>query len=125
MKQIDFDSEELDAATNWHGGQLSMLYAIASTGYLGRGTTRPRVDCDECDGYGWRGARVTEGPCGKCRGAYMTDDQWLAHLASNLESEASADAAYAREQGQYEDAIALDSIAAKCRDAIAKLGGVS
>lgn len=28
-------------ATDWHGGQGSMLYAVASTGALSRGTVRP------------------------------------------------------------------------------------
>ena len=28
-------------ATDWHGGQASMLYAVSSTGSLARGTTRP------------------------------------------------------------------------------------
>jgi len=33
-------SAELELASAWHGGQSSMLYAVASTGALSRGTIR-------------------------------------------------------------------------------------
>lgn len=33
--------EEIDLAINWHGGQSSMLYGVASTGALSLGTRRP------------------------------------------------------------------------------------
>ena len=35
--------EELALATDWHGGQASMLYAVASAGTLSRGDRRPVV----------------------------------------------------------------------------------
>ena len=59
---IYFGDDEIKTASNWHGGQSSMLYAVASTGMLSRGTHRPRgID---------------------------TDAEWMADLASRLESEA-------------------------------------
>ena len=64
---IEFDSEALEAAEHWHGGQSSMLYAIVSTGSLSRGTIRPQ-SYDE------------DRP--------MTDDEWIADLASDLSCEA-------------------------------------
>lgn len=133
MDRIDFDPEELDVATEWHGGQSSMLYAIASTGALSRGSERfrPHVDCS-CN-HGWE---TPSEPCRKCRGAKMTDAQWLAYLAGKLESEAEECAEEARtrakrsprydedEPGEMsEHADALDGIAAKCRAAIAALTG--
>ena len=40
--------EELTLAQDWHGGQASMLYAVASTGALTRGSMQPiYVDTDE------------------------------------------------------------------------------
>lgn len=63
---IDFDDEEIEAASNWHGGQGSMLYALSSTGTLSRGTIRPRH------------------PDGRS----MTDEEWMIDLAERLESEA-------------------------------------
>ena len=63
---IELDADEIDAAIAWHGGQSSMLYAVASTGALRRGTHRPYGD---------------DGP--------MSDDEWMQHLASKLAHEAS------------------------------------
>jgi len=124
MDRIEFDPEELDVAMQWHGGQSSMLYAMASTGALKRGDERcrPRVDCDACRGRGWDldDARL---PCRACRGARMTDNQWLAYLAGELEAEAEDCAGHADEDGLHEDADALNGIAAKCRAAIAALTG--
>lgn len=36
---------EVTLASEWHGGQASMLYAVASTGALSLGTRRP-AGCD-------------------------------------------------------------------------------
>lgn len=44
---LELEPEEIDAATSWHGGQSSMLYAVASTGSLSRGTIRPMGDDDQ------------------------------------------------------------------------------
>jgi len=99
MERIEFDGDELDAANNWHGGQSSMLYAIASTGALSRGTIRPVGD----DGHP------------------MMDAQWLAHLAERLEGEASDAADKAHNETLDDERDALESIAAKCRAAIAVL----
>jgi len=98
---IEFDSDEIEAASHWYGGQGSMLYAITSTGSLSRGTIRPRQD----------------------DGTPMTDDEWLADLAARLEAEAnmcardaSSQAKKARGKERAEllnEAKALRSIAAK------------
>lgn len=121
---IEFEPEELRVASEWHGGQASMLYAISSTGALSRGAEsyRPRVDCDTCAGRGWTSPSE---PCGACRDARMTDSQWLSHLASKLADEANESAEHAREQGLHDDGATLDDIADKCRAAIVKLGGAS
>lgn len=95
MDRIEFDSDELTAAEQWHGGQSSMLYAIASTGALSRGTIRPTDEDDKP----------------------MSDAAWLAYLADKLETEASKCARFA----DGDDVWALESIAEKCRDAIAQL----
>ena len=124
MERIEFEPEELSVAGQWHGGQSSMLYAIASTGALSRGTQRPRVACDACGDRGWNPEVPTE-RCRACRGARMTDRQWLAHLASKLECEAEDCAERAFESGLGDDADALNGIAEKCREAIAALGGAS
>jgi hypothetical protein len=63
---IEFDDEELEAASHWYGGQGSMLYAITSTGSLSRGSIRPRHD----------------------NGEPMTEDEWMADLAARLQVEA-------------------------------------
>ena len=137
MDRIEFDLDELQVAVEWHECQASMLYAISSTGSLKRGVERcrPRVDCKMCGDRGW--VSPSE-PCGACRGAKMTDAQWLAYLAGKLADEADAAADDARERQEnidvdpdddildLDDHIEhLDSIAAKCRAAIVKLGGES
>jgi hypothetical protein len=124
IDRVEFEPEELDIAEQWHGGQSSMLYAIASTGSLKRGIERcrPRVDCDACTGRGW--VSPSE-PCRDCRGVYMTDAQWLVYLAGKLESEAEECAEHASKEGLHDDAEALNGIAEKCRAAIAKFGGES
>jgi len=76
--EIDFDDEELDAASHWHGGQSSMLYAIMSTGALSRGTIRPR----------------------HAEGGSMTDEEWMIDLAERLESEAEDAAGDAAKQAK-------------------------
>lgn len=118
MDRIEFDPNELTAAEHWHGGQSSMLYAIASTGALSRGTIRPHVECD-CN-HGWTSPSE---PCRVCKGAKMTDDQWLAHLAARLESEASTAANSALAGDRPEDYESLEGIASKCRAAVTELTG--
>lgn len=133
MDSVDFSSEEVHVAQEWHGGLGSMLYALASTGALSRGTHRPYNRCS---------CNPSDDGCAECKGThriYLTDDQWLADLASRLESEASAAADEARLRAKRarrsrrreeanemkEHASILDSIAAKCSIAIRKLGGES
>jgi len=97
---IEFDADEISAASAWHGGQGSMLYAIASTGTLSRGTNRPcAID-----------------------GEPMNDHEWLADLAGRLADEAEMAAASAIESiVSVTDAHDLGSIADKCRAAIVLL----
>jgi hypothetical protein len=71
---IYFDDEELKAATSWHGGGGSMLYAISSTGALSRGTNRPR--------------------------GVKTDEEWMVDLAERLENEATDAARDATKQAK-------------------------
>lgn len=75
---ILFDDDEIEAASHWYGGQGSMLYAITSTGALSRGTIRPRHE----------------------DGSRMTDEEWIADLASRLEMEAAEAARDARAQSK-------------------------
>ena len=56
---------ERSFATDWHGGQASMLYAVSSTGELATGTTRPS----------WSD------------GLSMTDDEWREDLRGRLIAE--------------------------------------
>lgn len=60
----------LDIASEWHGGQWSMLYAIASTGSLTLGSVRPNVWDDDTD---------EERPA--------TDAEWYRSLLSDLSRE--------------------------------------
>jgi hypothetical protein len=75
--QILFDDDELEAASSWHGGGQSMLYAISSTGSLSLGTRRPHNDEENRP---------------------MTDDEWFAYIAANLEGEAEEALEQAKEQ---------------------------
>jgi len=100
---ILFDDDEVEAASHWYGGQGSMLYAVTSTGALSRGTIRPRHEDED---------RTP-----------MTNEEWMAYLASALESEASEAARDAAAQAKKskgreraelkKDEQALLSIAAK------------
>lgn len=74
MFRIDFNKDEIDAASAWHGGSGSMLYAVSSCGYLALGTIRPRND----------------------DGEPMTDAQWFHMLACDLALEAEWCATHAK-----------------------------
>jgi hypothetical protein len=110
--EVVFDDEELAAASHWHGGQGSMLYAISSTGTLRRGTIRPRHD----------------------EGRPMTDEEWMIDLAERLESEAEDDARSAAQQAKkakgvekkelLADRDALRSIAHKARQFVRSVRAV-
>lgn len=66
--------EQWELCQNWHGGQSSMMYAVASTGDLTTGSVRPSTYDEYSHGLPvWRP---------------MTDDEWLAELAYGLEWEA-------------------------------------
>jgi hypothetical protein len=70
--KIEIPAEFASIAANWHGGQASMLYAVASTGSLSRGSIRPQVrDYDT-------GA-----------GRQADDAEWIHGLAETLSSELS------------------------------------
>ncbi len=107
---IELNDDEINAAQAWHGGQSSMLYAVASTGALSLGTVRPR-ERDEHDRF-----------------VPLSDLAWKRSLVERLEGEASSDADTARERVATDDfddgedadelldqALALESIARKCR----------
>jgi hypothetical protein len=76
MWKLELDAEEINAATSWHGGQSSMLYAVSSTGSLSLGTHR----------------RV------KASGDPMTDAEWFADLCWELSAEAEESADEAAKQ---------------------------
>lgn len=78
-------------AVDWHGGQTSALYAIASTGGLTRGTVRPSYPEDSEPGHppAWRKA---------------TDDEWDADLLGDLHLELMDVCKSAIEQGLLRDA---------------------
>ena len=94
---IEFTADELSVADQWHGGLSSMLYAIASTGALRRGSIRPRY----CE----------------------TDAEWFIHIAERLADEADAVAVMARKFDEDEDIEVLTRIAAKARMAAEKVRG--
>jgi len=78
MDEIEFSDEEIEAATRWHGGSSSMLYAVASTGALRRGTIRPYDD----------------------EGRPLTNEEWMIELAQKLEQEARSAAKDAKSQAK-------------------------
>lgn len=108
---IELDAEEIHAAMSWHGGQSSMLYAVASTGALSLGSIRPSEYLGDMPPY--------RRP--------LTDLEWKRDLVTRLESEASSDAETARERATedcdedqevdelLDQALALESIARKCQ----------
>lgn len=65
---IAVSDDFVEIAQAYHSGQPSMLYAVASSGCLARGTVRPYVHEDNA----WREA---------------TDAEWMYELASALASE--------------------------------------
>jgi hypothetical protein len=112
---IEFEDDELRAASNWHGGQSSMLYAIASTGSLRCGTIRPR----HIDANGYPAVE-------------MTDEEWFRDLCERLESEAESCVRACTKQLKGKrgkerdelraDRVALLSIASKCAEITSKGG---
>lgn len=64
-------TEFVTLSSDWHGGQSSMLYAIASTGNLSMGSRRPIMN-DEYDCSAYRP---------------MTDEEWIAHMYVKLRNE--------------------------------------
>lgn len=64
VNSIEIPNEFVSLCQDWHAGQDTMLYAIASTGNLTTGTARP-LDCD-------------------------TDEAWYARLWRNLDIELTA-----------------------------------
>lgn len=85
-------ADERALAADWHGGQGSMLYAVASTGGLSRGTE------------GYRAGR--------------TDEEWSADLLARLTAEVEEVATLAREQRLPGDAELAEAWA----DSLAELG---
>ena len=88
--------KQLQLAAAWHGGQGSMLYAVASTGSLSLGSRRPLV-WDE----GFTGP-ITKDP--DCGWRPATDREWADALVDQLVTELrsverSADLAEETEDG--------------------------
>lgn len=118
---LELDPDEIEAACAWHGGQSSMLYAVASTGSLALGSVRPRerTDAGPSDPYG---SHYRD----------LSDLEWKRDLVERLESEASESAEDARERSEnplddtddpdelIEHAEALESIVEKCRAWLAR-----
>jgi hypothetical protein len=75
----EVSEEQLQLARAWHGGQGSMLYAVASTGSLSLGSRRPLV-WDE----GFTGP-ITKDP--DCGWTLATDRQWADALVDQLVAE--------------------------------------
>ena len=88
-------AEHADVAMSYHGGMGSMLYAVASTGALKCGTSRPRERC-ECDD----GCKLCQGK----RYRDLTDREWFRDLCERLETEASESADLADADTEDEDA---------------------
>lgn len=119
-EEIEFDGDELEAAQAWHGGIASMLYAIASTGSLRKGSIRPSKyhDCEDVD------------TCKVCQGVHykrvdMTDEEWWDDLCGRLADEAEQAATLSDEddddkaedeEGDYTEQLL--SIAKKAREAM-------
>lgn len=80
--------ECIQVATDWHSGQGSMLYAIASTGEIRRGTDRPRTDDDE--------------------NRPMTDHEWMLHLIECAASEFRDVKRFASAGDLHDDAMVAD-----------------
>lgn len=64
-------ADERTLATDWHGGQASMLYAVSSTGALSLGTIRPS----------WSPSMAQPDP------EPFTDDEWRRDLVERLRRE--------------------------------------
>jgi hypothetical protein len=75
----EVSEEQLQLARAWHGGQGSMLYAVASTGSLSLGSRRPLV-WDE----GFTGPITGDPDCGW---TLATDRQWADALVDQLIAE--------------------------------------
>lgn len=77
-------AERRELAIGWHGGQSSMLYAIASTGDLYRGTVRPYgiERASEWDAWLLDALRVELRECLRASHQYAPEDsdalrEWL------------------------------------------------
>jgi hypothetical protein len=74
----------VELASNWYDGSGSMLYAIASTGELTRGSIRPTISEDEksdgTDGYHSEGEWITVH-------RQASDAEWYLGLWADLGSE--------------------------------------
>ena len=93
----DPTESELRVATEWHGGQSSMLYAISSTGALSRGTIRSGRD----------------------------DAEWSYDLASQLWSELRDILATAGRAGENEDYAVISAWIDKLDLVLTALGSLT
>lgn len=79
LDSVQVPDEFVDLCSRWYDGSGSMMYAVASTGNLSRGSIRPLVDAedDHQDDYGrWH-----------CVYRQATDLEWYRSLFSDLGSE--------------------------------------
>lgn len=87
---LDVTPERVALAVDWHGGQASMLYAVASVGRLECGSRRPDRSSVE---HGWHlegGEWVRRGRFGGhgiTVSVPLTDAEWLYSLVEQLERE--------------------------------------
>jgi hypothetical protein len=82
--RLEVTPERAFLAADWHGGQGSMLYAVASTGALTLGTRRPlkgeRGEYVINEREGWpQWVAISDGSWHP-----MTDDEWLRDLVERL-----------------------------------------
>lgn len=90
-------ADECRVATDWHGGQGSMFYAVSSTGSLSRGTMRPYGDDAPMSDTEWSYDLVSR------LGAELRED--IPHAVANDDLEGSEDAETMREWLAKVDAL--------------------
>jgi hypothetical protein len=111
LDRIQVPDEFVSLAYGWYDGQGSMLYAIASTGNLTRGSIRPLEDAGYWDESPRRWVTAYR---------QMTDLEWYRSLYSQLWSEVARLATYCREQS-HEDSDAMTEFEAWCDEQVSAI----
>jgi len=96
LDSVQVPDEFVELCGNWYDGSGSMMYAIASTGNLSRGSIRPTED----DGYWQEYPRQYN-----CVWRELTDLEWYRSLFSDLSSEIARDIRQS-EKSSFPDIIA-------------------